>query len=435
MDSHLLLSVIVFVISLGILAYAIVARSRCFLEGSKIKQQLIKDEQKIKLLTQDLKIANDSLNDIEQMAQVGTWRWNIATNEGYWSDSLYRLLGLKRLGDINIADQLSKNMNQDDKIEADRVIREVISSGKVGIFDFRYNTTDGREIYFRGTCYPMVDDSGKTYGIYGVDQDITELKKLEVELGEAKKNAVKGENAKSQFITNVSHELKTPIYGIIAFTNYGLADCKNDNVSRDAVEDDLLEIKNSAEHLLEVINKLFDLSRLNRGDLTYFKKYNNVNAIIEKLIDRMYAEANIKKANFNFVKSTDVDQAFFDSERISQVFENILDNAIKYCEFNTTIEINKKFSQINLVDYLLFSIENTGPSISKEEIDDIFSPFAHGSKINDASGGLGMGLAIAKMIVNDHGGKIWVKSENSKFSIFFTLPIREVDEYFMKNLA
>jgi signal transduction histidine kinase len=224
---------------------------------------------------------------------------------------------------------------------------------------------------------------------------------------------------KSEFLANMSHELRTPLNAILGYTELIL-----DNIYGDVPEKirDVLErLEQNGRHLLGLINNVLDLSKIEAGQLILTLNPYSMEELVQTALNSVEALAAEKKLELKAVVSPDLTTGKGDEQRIAQVFLNLLGNAIKFTEEG---EISVEVTASN--ETFLVSVSDTGPGISEADQKRIFEEFhqADGSSTRE-KGGSGLGLSIAKKIVEMHGGRIWVEAIPGEGSIFrFTLPVR-----------
>ncbi len=228
--------------------------------------------------------------------------------------------------------------------------------------------------------------------------------------------------AKSQFLATMSHEIRTPMNGVIAMTDLTL-----ENESDLDKRENLELVKTSAYNLLEIINDILDVSKIEAGKLSIEEVEFNLITTLKSVYSSLEVKAYEKKLELLIDIDNDVPELICgDPGRLSQILINILGNAVKFTE-NGFIE-NKLFCvQKNEKQVLLqFSIRDTGIGIPAEDLEIIFDSFtqADGS-ITRQFGGTGLGTTISRQLVDLMGGKIWAESEYGKGSIFhFQLPFK-----------
>jgi len=232
---------------------------------------------------------------------------------------------------------------------------------------------------------------------------------------------------KSQFLASMSHELRTPLNSIINFTQllamgvYGPVTDEQTTILNTSLS--------SSKHLLQLINDVLDISKIQAGKLgLYIEEGVNLRDEIEAVVTM--AESLLNKQNagleqpIRFIQDIDPDlpMTACDRRRIRQVLLNLLSNAIKFTEQGSiTLSVKKK------VDEFVFAVMDTGPGIPQEMQERIFEPFVQATANQKISQGTGLGLPISRSLVEAHGGELWVESEiGDGATFFFTLPFRPV---------
>jgi len=247
---------------------------------------------------------------------------------------------------------------------------------------------------------------------------LTEHKRVEEALMDAKLSAESSNRTKSEFISNMSHELRTPLNAIIGFSEMlllGTFGTLNDKQTKYANN-----INSSGKHLLELTNDLLDLSKVEAGKMELRPKEFDVSPTIEEVNKLVASIAEKKRIDIftDIADNTIIVEA--DKTKFKQILYNLLSNSIKFTPDNGTIVVSA-----NIMDDLLYvSVKDSGMGIAKEDIGAIFRPFKQLEEMTSkVQQGTGLGLAIVKKFVEMHGGTIWVESEVGNGSTFsFTIP-------------
>ena len=273
-------------------------------------------------------------------------------------------------------------------------------------------TKDGSALLAEYICTPIYEDE-KIVGAVVTFRDILRRKRVEEALVQAKEEAERANRAKSDFLSRMSHELRTPLNSILGFAQI----LEMDKVDRLTPRQKpwVSQVRKAGDHLLELINEILDLARIESGKMTVSMENVDVVPLMKEvlvLIMPMSKERKIKIVNMVSIPRLVV---FGDRVRLKQVFLNLLSNAVKYNIEKGIISIYyRKTSE----GKIRISIEDSGIGVSKEKIDDLFEPFARLDADESEVEGTGIGLTITRRLVEQMRGNIYVKSSLDKGSCF-----------------
>ena len=290
---------------------------------------------------------------------------------------------------------------------------ELLRTGERVTFVEEYVNTAG-ETRIVNTSKSLVPVENRLPLIIGVSWDITDEKNAELEIVEARIRAEESDKLKSTFLANMSHEIRTPLNAIVGFAKLiGSAETEEEKQQFAEI------IDTNSELLLQLINDILDISKIEAGTLEFRFKPINLN-------DLCRSEFEVHKTRMKpgvelvFEEKYDDVQIVCDQNRLAQVITNLLNNAAKFTEHGS---IRFGFDLKN--DRVEFYVEDTGVGIPEEKVRDVFDRFV---KLNDFAAGTGLGLAISKMIVERMDGTIGVDSEVGKGTRFhFSIPVAPRD--------
>jgi len=267
---------------------------------------------------------------------------------------------------------------------------------------------------------PILNDEGRLIGYRGIDKDITERKLAEQELISAKERAETSDKLKTAFMNNISHEIRTPLNGILGFSQI----ITDPAFSTEGKEEYYRLLNESCDRLLNTVTNIMDVSLLASGN----QKITNKEVVLCDLISRISEKFSMSCQQKNIKiftpeNTTDPEYRIFtDEELLSKIFHQLIDNAVKFTSHGTiTVSCEKNKNEHH------FFVKDSGIGISEEYKSRIFGNFEQEDFANTRKyEGTGIGLSIAKGLVELLGGKIWLDSEKGKGSTFyFTLPIPE----------
>jgi PAS domain S-box-containing protein len=291
-----------------------------------------------------------------------------------------------------------------------------ILSGKVWHGELINKRKDGSLYVEEMTITPVLSgEKGITHFI-AIKQDVTQRISGENELREAKEVAEQSSKLKSTFLANMSHELRTPLVGILGFSELLMEELK-DNSQNEMAE----RINSSGKRLMETLNSILDLSRIEANKLEMNKSNCNINSIIKQQVALFEGFATKKKIFLKCELPKSELFAYLDEQILRQILDNLINNAIKYTPsggvtVSCTQETRKEISYVKIV------VKDTGIGIPKESLDLIFQEFRQVSEgFNRQFEGTGLGLTLTKKFINLLNGMITVESEENKGSRFTLL--------------
>jgi len=275
----------------------------------------------------------------------------------------------------------------------------------------------GGKKWILDTSVPMIDDeTGTVTGTIGILYDDTTRKNILEKLVEARKRTDDSENLKAAFLHNISHEIRTPLNAIVGFSTL----LEEYPESREKRREYLDIISRSSDHLLEIIDNIVEISKIEAKTVKISREQVNLYKVIRTVYDQFSCIASEKAIVFNYIVPGESDPCIYtDNFKVTQILRNLVSNALKF-----TMEGRIEFGYTLKDKYIEFHVSDTGIGISSEQQANIFTRFYQGDNTSKRSyGGTGLGLAISKAYVELLGGNIWFTSHNGEGSTFrFTLP-------------
>ncbi len=321
-----------------------------------------------------------------------------------------------------------------------KYVKQIVERGFSDIYEKEYIHKDGNVIPIELRSYLTTDLDGNPDGMVGIARDITERKKTDEMLLDALRKAEEANQLKSMFLANMSHELRTPLNSIIGFCqiltrfDFTVGDMKQY----------IRLVYNSAEHLLNIISDLLDISKIEAGMISIDKNEIDLFSFLEDIKNLVSTQILDKDIGIDIHIDENVpDKIFSDSLKLKQILINLLGNAIKFTErgiIKIIVELHLNTENQKDDEFLLFSIIDSGIGIPEDKQKVIFDSFVQvDGSMTRKHGGTGLGLSISKRFIELLDGKIWLESEYGKGTTFyFTIKLCEAQKKineFEKNLS
>lgn len=412
-------------------AWDYIVKERLMRLNSAIKNalQLKEEKENSAIATKKLKISEERYKLAIEGSQDGIWDWDLNTDAMYFSSRWKSMLGY---ADDEIEPSLKvwrDLVHPDDNAlvfaALDKHLKEATPHYSV---EFRLRCKDGGYKWISARNKALFDENGEPYRIAGSHTDISERKLMEIELIKAKEKAEESDRLKSAFLANMSHEIRTPMNGILGFANL----LKNPALSGEQQQKYIQIIEKGGERMLNIINNIVSISRIESGQLEINIQDTNINEQIEYIYTFFKPEVEAKGMQLLFRNALTSSRAVLqtDRDKLYGILTNLVKNAIKYSE-NGTIE----FGYTAKENHLEFFVKDNGIGIPEDRKGAIFERFIQADIADKmARQGAGLGLSISKAYVEMLGGCIWVESIEGKGSVFyFTLPYQSEKEEVVKT--
>jgi PAS domain S-box-containing protein len=300
-----------------------------------------------------------------------------------------------------------------DPVRADAAIKRVLIEHKVSNFELTVRAQNGKETVVSYNAATIHDRDRKLQGVFAAARDVTDLKRFERALQDKNELEHAG-RMKSEFLANMSHELRTPLNGIIGFSEF-LVDEKPGKLN-DKQKEYLNDILNSGRHLLQLINDVLDLSKVEAGKMELFPETFTLSKAVDEVCAIVSPLAKTKNITIHSEIAPQVESITLDQQKFRQVLFNLLSNAVKFTDNEGRVEIIAGLHEANR---LRLQVRDTGIGIRQEDFEKLFVEF---KQLDSGSArryeGTGLGLTLTKKIVEFQNGSIKVESEPGKGSTF-----------------
>lgn len=389
----------------------------------------------------DLRAVADRLKLATESSHVGIWEMDTRTRKMEWDAQMRKLYGLPDDVGGDLVALAYSMVHPEDLARLDREFETAIRSQDKSLnTEFRiYRANDGNMRYIRAMATAMRNDAGDSHRMVGTNWDVTEERLREKNLAKALaqekelvREAQAGNKAKSEFLAVMSHEVRTPMNGILGFAELlshaaGLpTECRSYAKI----------IAQSGESLLRILDDILDFSRLESGRLQVERNQFSPRKLLQDIKALLASQAVDKQLGLDLKIADDVPELVEgDAGRLRQVLLNLAGNAIKFTEHGSvriSLEADPQVPRL-----FRFSVKDTGPGISPEQIERIFQPFTQAdSSISRRYGGTGLGLTISRRLTELLGGKLTVRSElglGAEFTV--TMPFDTVGEAAVTGIA
>lgn len=358
----------------------------------------------------NLHLRDKQLIDAQKLARLGTWHLRIAANTVTASEETFRILGFEPRDDSSTYERFFAAFHEDDR----KQFVESLNMAEVKQFahDYRILHPDGLPHFVHVRADVTRDAQGKSLEAAGMIQDITErklaeeaLRKANDELAVAKEAAEAASRAKDNFLAMLSHELRTPLTPVLVIVSQmeSLQDLDAE------LRNDLTTVRCNVELEARLIDDLLDMTRIARNKVELHFEVVDVHEVAQMSLQSFQAEIDAKGLQVQLSLGAAQRHVWADPRRIQQVFMNLLSNAVKFTPEGGTIVLSSKNNEHG---YLQVQVSDTGIGIEPDVMPRLFNSFEQAEHaIHRKYGGLGLGLSIAKSLVEMQGARIYATSD------------------------
>jgi len=394
----------------------------------KFRVSLISDVTEEYRIRRALELNEEHLREAQRIGRFGWWEYRPETNRYIGSEEISRIFNDEpsRLS-ISYQDNISYT-HPEDRSYLISALEDALEKKKESYsLTYRIITPNGKVKAVAVNSNVKYDENGRLLYRYGTCQDITETQKIMDDLIAARRQAEESDRLKTTFLANFSHEIRTPLNAMLGFLNILNSMDTTETEKEEMVK--LIEI--NSQRLLRLINDMIDMSRIESNSMEI--KYTNVemSAFVKSMASSFNHELEAAgKKDLRLIPVVDKTKTavyqYIDELRLSQIFSNLISNAIKFTD-QGEIRYGYRISRTENRYSVIYFVIDTGQGIRPERLDDIFLPFVqYWNEDTPKVQGAGLGLAICKRLAELMKGRIWVESlpgKGSSFLFSFNTPV------------
>lgn len=361
----------------------------------------------------------ERLNMALEISKAGTWEMSVKDQTITFDKGFADLFRLPYKSPLDLKTWVEYFSNIIDKDKSNATIdyiRNFDGSQNISVTDLPHTFPDGTVKYLHNTSEKKYDRDGNCIAVFGMAWDNTEEVTLKKHLEEQTELAKQASLAKSGFLSKMSHEIRTPLNAII-----GMAKIATGTTDAAKKERCLSIINSSSQHLLNLINDILDMSKIEAGKLELNHIPFNLEKTLMNSCNLLMEKIDTKNQKFNVIFGGNMSVHYIGDElRLTQVIMNLLSNAVKFTPQNGKITLSvHELEKTETHSRIAFDVEDTGIGMTEQQMKKLFTSFEQADKsISSKYGGTGLGLAISKSIVEKMGGRIGVSSKPSYGSTF-----------------
>jgi PAS domain S-box-containing protein len=424
------------------LEHILVRTIRYSLERKRVRQRITETENRFRSVVQTAGSAIFVLSPEHRILE--------------WNEQAEHLYGRQRQEVLN-KDYLRLFVPEEIRDSVATDMRMVLSGKTIKSFENSIRIRDGSRRILLWNASALFDAKGQPIGVIAVGQDITDRKRMEDELRHhreylelivnertaslqevneqlrneiddrkqieqklliAKREAEASNRAKTEFLANMSHELRTPLHSILSFASFGTK--KYANAKPEKLLDYFNRIKKTGQTLLELLNELLDLAKLESKRAIFAFEPSDLGILVRTVTNELDTLLSERNLSIRHEVSKFDGEVTLDIDKIKQVLRNLLNNAIKFSPEGGTIDV----AVCRVASSVRVSVRDQGPGIPQDELEAVFDKFIQSSKTKTGAGGTGLGLAICQEIVAAHKGRIWAENRPEGGAVFsFEIPL------------
>jgi len=382
---------------------------------AELEQRVDERTQELQKTNIEIQLREKNLQEAQRIGRIGSWEWDIVNDTKKWSKESYRIaerspdqFGCKQSDFLSI-------VHPDDLDMIIRETQEALERGKPYDVIYRQVLPDQSIKHIHTLAEVICDEGGTPILMRGTMHDISERVQAEEDLLGAKAEAERANDAKTEFLSRMSHELRAPMNLVLGFAELLEMDQKNPLTADQ--QKNVRHILDEGEHLLKIIDEILDISSIEAGRLGILIAPIDIRALLEELLastSQMAADHEVQVE----LTTHDQNQLYVnaDRQRLHQVLLNLISNAIKYNHAGGTVSLSY---EVQNQEKILICVRDTGIGITEEKLDQLFLPYVRLDEDHEnIVEGTGLGLAFSKQLIEMMGGEIGVESTPEQGSNF-----------------
>ena len=402
-----------------LLSAAIAERRTIERRHRKSAEELRRREVEVQRILETLRENRDVLSLAMRGGSMGAWSRNLVTNAVWWSRELEEIVGLEPGGFSRTEAGFFDILHPDDRPVVRHAVDSAVEARSDYVVEFRFQHANGEWRWMEGRGRAVYAEDGAPKTLYGLGIDVTARKRAEAALREAKDDAESANRLKDQFLATLSHELRTPLNAILGYARLLQTDAIAPEKRQQAFE----IIARNAIVQNQLIEDLLDISRITRGQVRLEPTPVPLAAVLREAVEVVRPSADARRISLDVDLDPSAGPVNADAARLQQVFWNLLTNAVKFTDPGGRVVATLR----RVDDVIEVSVMDSGIGISSDFLPFVFEPFRQAdARPARVHGGLGLGLAISRELVELHGGTIAAASDGPGTGATFTvrLPVR-----------
>ena len=357
---------------------------------------------------EEARAVRHKLETAQRIASIGSWQWDFATGNLIWSQQCYQMVGWAPSTKTTI-ETLRAAVHVEDRAKFDQAMKRAVDEGAKADFDLRIVRPDGEVCVLHQLGEVERDVLGKPVRMIGTSRDVTVLRNTCEELVDARLRAESASQTKSRFIANMSHELRTPLNAIIGFSELLI---NHEDVPAHKCREYLNDIRASGTRLLAIINDILDISRIEAGKVEMLEEDVPPAELLDTTLRMVRTHADEAGVTIECHADETAPRLFADRRLMTQALLNFASNAVKFTPAGGKVDMR---TAVRADGSTQFVVEDTGVGMSPEDVAQVGQPFLQADgRLSRKYEGTGLGLVIAKRLIELHGGELKVESAPGK---------------------